>query len=119
MSAFPPVPKGHAFLAFENRPSEGMHYLGGVAASPSRSKVRLLAKVQPLRRTRGAMHLHVCCVPCQNPTAAGMRALANSIVQSFHPARGQQSDALCDNNPSLILEPLGAVTAWRPESAPK
>lgn len=80
MSALPPVPKGHAFFALELDIDGCLRFLAAVPATPSRPKVKLKAKVQPMRRTRAASNLFLYCLPARDASPKGLYAIGCALV---------------------------------------
>lgn len=118
MSAFPPVPKGHVFFAFELCPTDGFRYLTAVPATPGGRKVKMRARVQPLRRTRGAHRLIIYCVPCQDGGSHALRAMATEISAHHAAMCAQPPDggqAWYEPNPGGTLDLIPHfVVEYRP-----
>lgn len=83
MSAYINPPKGHVFIVFEIHEDEGMRFLACVPSSHRRRKVIVKAKVQPIRKTKGAHRLVIYCVP-GSATAEVVRKFVDSLIAVFN-----------------------------------
>jgi hypothetical protein len=79
VSAYINPPKGYAFLVFEIHEDGGLRFISCVPRSTVRRKVIVKAKVQPLRKTKGADHLVIYCVPIE-PTAEAVRQFVAALL---------------------------------------